>query len=529
MSSRLGLLLGIPLIVTTAHVSAQDTGAPPRNPYLAAEKYAITHFDSSQSDSFPYAVARGFQHVDLTKEPRVVTGPINIMTLASTSPNYMWAVSSEGVAYVDVSNGGFREVARITAPGQKTISPETHNKVFGQTFTSIAQVKQLVAQEYGFDWTRTVNGVYSVADKDNHVFYNTKDGTVTEFGLVDENNPSAGIKAIKTVDLKPFTGPGAHLIGTGITYDGKFVVASNNGLVAVFDRKLEGTPQTIRLGENEYVSNSFSIDQHNGIYIASGTVMHKLVWTGSKLSDDEADGAWKSPYDTGDQPPAVKFGSGTGSTPTLMGFGDAQDKLVVITDGADHMHLVAFWRDQIPDGWKTTPGAKSNRIAGQIAVTAGLKTAPKFIQSEQSVVVNGYGAFVVNNVAAKGEKDKLIDVLTLGPLNQPATGCQRFEWDPQTHRWHSAWARGDVISISTVPSVSSASGIVFVNGYYRKTGWEVTGLDWNTGKTVQRVSFGHNNLGNGAYSIIQFAPNGDLILNSASGPIRVGLKNPQGS
>ena len=37
----------------------------------------------------------------------------------------------------------------------------------------------------------------------------------------------------------------------------------------------------------------------------------------------------------------------TGATPTLMGFGNDEDKLVVITDGAKRMKLVAFWRDAI--------------------------------------------------------------------------------------------------------------------------------------------------------------------------------------
>lgn len=31
-----------------------------------------------------------------------------------------------------------------------------------------------------------------------------------------------------------------------------------------------------------------------------------------------------------------------------MGFGNDEDKLVVITDGAKRMKLVAFWRDAIP-------------------------------------------------------------------------------------------------------------------------------------------------------------------------------------
>lgn len=109
MQKHIGLAVGIPLLLSSAFAFSQDNAdGPPRNQFLAADKYAITHFDPSQSDSFPYAVKRGDFRVDLSKEPRVVSGPVNIMTLASTSPNYMWGVSSEGVSYIDVSNGGFK-------------------------------------------------------------------------------------------------------------------------------------------------------------------------------------------------------------------------------------------------------------------------------------------------------------------------------------------------------------------------------------------------------------------------------------
>ena len=142
----------------------------------------------------------------------------------------------------------------------------------------------------------------------------------------------------------------------------------------------------------------------------------RIAWTGSRLSTDEKDGAWSSPYDTGREPPSVKFGVGTGSTPTLMGFGDDPDKLVVITDGSDRMKLVAFWREQIPADFKQQPGTRSRRIAGQVQITCGLSPQPEFIQSEQSVVVHGYGAFVVNNIRARGHKDRVVDVLTVEPL-----------------------------------------------------------------------------------------------------------------
>ena len=116
------------------------------------------------------------------------------------------------------------------------------------------------------------------------------------------------------------------------------------------------------------------------------------------------------------------------------------NKLVVITDGAKQMKLVAFWRNSIP------PGA-SFRIAGQIPVTCGFSPLPEWIQSEQSVVVYGYGAFVVNNIPQSVSSDiqsatKILQVsLHLGPAYPTSYGAQRFQWEPQSHSWSSVWAK----------------------------------------------------------------------------------------
>jgi hypothetical protein len=101
---------------------------------------------------------------------------------------------------------------------------------------------------------------------------------------------------------------------------------------------------------------------------------------------------------------------------------------------------------------------------------------------------------------------------------------ERVEWQPDQRAWRSVWTRGDVASTSMVPVASSASGIVFVNGYSKADGWEVTGMDWANGKTVHRTIMGRSNLGNGAYAILQFAENGDLLFNSVGGPLRVPLR-----
>ncbi|NUS44457.1 MAG: hypothetical protein HOQ24_12310 [Mycobacteriaceae bacterium] len=496
---------------------------------MAADKYAVTHLDPAQTDSFPDSVPRGTFHIDPTTMPRVPGGPVNIMTLASPNPKYMWVSSTSGVRYVDVSGDGFKQVAAMDAPGvSPSISTQALDKVLDQRFTDVGQVHGAIAQDWsGANWQRLVNGVYGLVDKDNHVYFVNQNAELFVFGLIDPDRPADGITVIAHRDFKPLLGhtnttlgTPETIVGVDMTYDGHLVVLASRSLFAM-NRDLTGEPKQMRIGDDETVSNSMAVDSDNGIYFASDKVMRKVVWKNGGLSTAAADGAWTSPYDFGRQPPAVKFGIGTGSTPTLMGFGKGSDQLVVITDGSDHMKLVAFWRNAIPDGFQQRPGAKSNRIADQTPVTAGLSDPlPEFIQSEQSVVVDGYGAFVVQNIGPGGAPDRLVDVLANGPVFEPPRGMQRFEWDTTQHKWTSVWARGDVVSTSMVPAVSSKSGMVFVNGYTKADGWEVTGLDWNTGQTVHRTIFGQSNLGNGAYAIVEAFPNGDLLFNSVGGPLR---------
>ncbi|MRH91409.1 hypothetical protein GFY24_28875 [Nocardia sp. SYP-A9097] len=515
---------------TSAAVAAAASSAgsgPARNPFLSAEKFAVTHIDPAQSDSFPAAVPRGTFHIDPAQMPRVPGGPVNIMTLASTSPDYMWVSSTSGPRYVDVADGEFKEVASMDAPGIAPIPTPQLDQVLNQQFTDTAQIEGAIAQGWGgANWQRIANGVYAMVDKDNHFYFINQSAELIVFALKNNDKPEDGIEIIAQRDFKPMLsnamttlGIPETIVGADMTYDGHLVVLASRELY-VMNRDLTGDPQVVRTGDDETISNSMAIDADGGIYFASDKVMRKAVWKNGKLSTDVADGAWSSPYDFGRQPPAVKFGIGTGSTPTLMGYGKDTDELVVITDGSDHMKLVAFWRNGIPDGFQQKPNTKSNRIADQIQVTAGLQNPPEFIQSEQSVVVNGYGAFVVQNIGAGGSPDRLVDVLANGPVAEPPHGMQRFEWDPKAHQWNSAWTRGDVVSTSMVPAVSAGEGIVFVNGYSKADGWEVTGLDWKTGETVHRTIFGQSNLGNGAYAIVEAFPNGDLLFNSIGGPFR---------
>jgi len=517
------------------------TGNQRPNPYLASASYALTAFDPEQSDSFPFPVRREEFQFDLTSLPHLAAGPVNIMNLASPVPDRMWAMSTDRVAYVDTSNGQWSALAEIDLPGVTRIPRSALDQLAGTVLESVEHAEELAHRLFGeHPETRTSNGLYTVSDVDNVVYVNA--GTVIcAIGLRDPDDPSAGLAVLRSVDaatiFAPYEFPGypaaVRLIGMNMTYDGHLVIGGFGG-IAVIDRNFEHDPVTYEFTAGELLSNSFSVDEHGGIYVATGSLapnqpgtMRKVMWTGSGISDREADGAWSSPYGGGNWAPAVKVGTGTGSTPTLMGFEDDEDHLVVITDGRDRMNLVAFWRNQIPDGFTRKLGTLSDRIADQIAVTAGLDPSTPWIQSEQSVATCGWGAIVVNNVTSEGQADRLVDVMASGPVTAPAFGVERFAWDPAQHRWHSVWTRSDLASISMAPVVSTSSHVACINTYSAQDGWEVTGLDWDTGDTVHRSIFGHATAGNGAYALVQILPDGDMLFNSIAGPVRVPLSTAE--
>lgn len=534
--------------------SAAGAGAPAPNPFLASPLYSITHFDPSQSDSTPYGPPRGTYHLDPARQPISYGGPVNIITLASTDPDYMWAVGHDKVGYVHMAEGAWKVVATFEAladasNGLLPAVPDAKFKEFGESSAvgmTVSEMDAVLTGIFGANYrARFGSGAYSVVDKDN-VLYANYSSSLYAFGLKDPANPSAGIEVKRKIanvieDIQgaaasagenaPLTAP--RLFGLSMTYDGHLIVVFSNGL-AIIRRDLDLSSKVFYpFGEDEYVSNSIAVDENNGMYIASNKLMRKLVWTGTAISDREEDGAWTSLYEVGEPAPIIKFYNGTGSTPTLMGFGNDPDKLVVITDGAKHMKLVAFWRDAIPEGFVQKPGAASRRIAGQIQATFGLDPLPEWLQSEQSVVVSGYGAFVVNNMPAMvdpelKETNKICQVSLMGPAYPGPLGVERFEWDPATDEWRSVWRRPDISSTSMVPIHSQAASMAFVNGYYERSGWEVTGLDWDTGKTAHRTVFGRKNLGNGAYAIIQYLKSGSLLFNSIVGPYLVGYDSSEG-
>ena len=506
-----------------------EATVPTPNPYLASEHYSLTHFNSAQTDAFPYAVKGGTFQMNPDDCASTWSGPVNLMTLSSTDPDYMWGMCGDRVSYIHIADGAFERVAEIGLPnGIQMNTEENLRKLVDTQYTSTDQLYADAVEILGkYPQMSMSNGNYVICDNENYAYTNART-VICRYKLKEAGNPKAGIVLDKQVDMAPYMDNPQTLVGMVMTYDGYLVVASGNG-IAIIDRTMSMPPVVKLIPDDQVITNSAAVDEHNGIYIASNSrtpggkgIMHKFVWKNGKLSEDEADGAWTASYDGGPEAPAIKMGYGTGSTPTLMGFGDDEDKLVVITDGAKRMKLVAFWRDDIPED-AVPVDAENPRIADQKEISCGLSASTEWIQSEQSVAVSGYGAFVVNNVIPNTVPDKIVAVLSIGPLVTPPFGVERLQWDTEKNQWYSVWTRSDVSSISMIPAISTASNMVFVNGYTEADGWEVTGLDWGTGATSHRVIFGQTSRGNGAYAIIQYMENGDLLFNSVGGPFRVKL------
>ncbi|OXS74357.1 hypothetical protein B1B04_09555 [Lysinibacillus sp. KCTC 33748] len=506
---------------------------PPKNPFLVDGLSGLSHWDPAQTDSTVVPAPSGIKKIPKKKIQRIPGGLINICYVSGpvypTGEQTIWLANNNRIAKVLIDDEQFELISEFKIPGQSYLSPQDADAVTDK-LDSFESENELLAYinknfpKYAEDIAVRA-GVYPMMDYEGN-FYTVVNDSIMVFGDKHSYDPFSEIELKRKFTLpKELLNPNMRLsdalLGLNLTYDGKVVFVTGGGVVGVIDRYFKEQVQYIKL-RGETISNSFSLDEKGGIYVVSSKYMHKFVWNGKKLSDNPKDGAWKSEYEVGEAAGGIKLDVGSGSTPTLMGFGDDKDKLVVITDGSKVMNIVAFWRDEIPTDFKQQSGTKSRRIAGQMKVNFGQNNL-KEAQSEQSVAILGYGAFVVNNSLPDKLPTKLENVVVSGVTRPGPKGVEKFEWDFKTHEWKRAWANPNVSSPSVVPMVSAGSNQAYFNGYVDGA-WEITGLDWDTGKVKTRLILGDSQAYNGAYSLIQVLPDGDIVYGGLTGYLRIDAK-----
>lgn len=499
-------LPGIALLACIAANTSFAFNMPERNPWLADSNYAMAHADPAQQDALPQAGPLGPSRELANSEIQYVhTGPgffgIATSGVYADGKRVFWGNGLDRIVKLDydthtvLAQRFFEGATRYSAEQADTAIArfDDSNQGFMALYHAFREAQKL----------RDLSNLYTVLDKDHVYYVGSKTGLITAYGDAEPADSGSAIVKLREFQLPAnVTGP---VMGLAMTYDGWLVTATEHGYMAAISRDFK-QHHVVRLQHSEgaedkatgptgygWIRNAYAIDDDGGIYIASQQHMHKVIWTGSRLSTAAADGAWTAPY-------LNEWGHGTGATPSLMGFGD-EDRFVVITDGQPQMNVVLFWRDAIPEDWTQLPAAPDRRIAGQAQVTMGDPSLTQ-IQSEQSVVVAGYGAMVVNNqprnvpwYMPRRAANLLISYLGSNPQHQPY-GVQKFVWDPRQRSFDEAWVNRTVSSPSSVPVVGVGSNTAYFIGA-RDNQWTVEALNWDTG-----ASRFHYGIGGQRYNVL---------------------------
>jgi hypothetical protein len=527
-ATLIGAVLAGPGSVNPASAAQRSVpNMPARNPWLANSVYPTSHFNPGATDSvlFPGPVnGRKLSLSDVKTVPTVITSNPAIKMVGGEM--IAFGSGAVGVQKLRLTGKQLEAGNFVPYPGFEADAAKANPDAIQSVLDALDKaerardetqiVKALSTMgTMGLNLQTGINGVYNLFDKDGYhycVFGGTK-----VLKTFDDNDPKADIRIIASKNLADDLPPDvaksvSRIMGLGMTYDG-FLAAAAPGAALVLDRDLN-VKSYVSFGD-EAVDNSICIDERGGVYVVTSKRMLRLAWTGKKLSTDESDGAWESPYESMDPKKAMAMGAisrGSGTTPTLMGFGDDPDKLIVIADAAEAgTNLVAFWREAIPDGFEQKAGALSRRIADQIKIDISTLTI------EPSPNVLAYGVAVINGSYPEPFPEPgPPNQFTAGVTRKAPLGVQKFIWNSDTKRFEKAWTNMTVDNTDImVPVVSAATNMIYcatkVDGTYA-----YVGLDWTTGETKQTWLFPDDSRKwNALGGITTVLDDGDLLIGGA--------------
>lgn len=512
-------------VISTATALAQSVpNLPTPNPFLATSAFPISHSNPGATEAVRHAgptKGRQLTAADVKTVPNVFTSHPTIKNVSGE--RIVIASGVDGIRKILATGEQFELISFIPYPSHedypKRATPEALRAALEKADTAYRSKDEATImamsqpmQDIGFNRLQIAGGTYNMIDKDG--FHYAPSGGLGVVKSTDDNVPRGPLRIAKSKDLAPdvpaeLKQSVTHIVGVTMSYQGDVMVAAH-GALFLLDRDLVLKGLMGLPGED--VENSICADD-TGIYVVTSKRMLKVVWTGSKLSVDEADGGWQSEYNTMSREKATAAGAltvsgGSGTTPTLMGFGNDPDKLVVISDGdADGAQIVAFWRDKIPDDFKQQPGTKSRRIAGQI------RTDISKVTIEPSFSVLGYGVVVQNGAYPMPEPDIWANAFTSGVTRPAPFGVQKVTWNTKLKLFEKNWINREVDNTDVmVPVVSATSRMIYLPS--KKDGiYEYVGLDWDSGAIKARWSFPDDSRKWNAYGgITALLEDGDLMV-----------------
>ncbi|WP_062262723.1 hypothetical protein [Endozoicomonas arenosclerae] len=506
--------------------AANANNLPPENPYLADSTYPITHVTSAQQGAIAVQGPEDKNRRLTDKEKEYIyTGPSHLIFSISgqydNGKRVIWSSGSDRLIKQDYDTFEVIDTVMLREDEgwDEAWSEERMEKVASgweplRIYNALQEMLRFAE----------AGGIYPMMDADNNFYLGSTDGTIQVYGDSKPDDPSSTISLKHRYQIKaPVTG---KVNGFNISYDGYITAVTDDGWMVAMSRdfkeqyqiKLEGAPQESYNKEDPlsgWVRNSFAMDPNGMTYVVSRDFLHGVKWTGKGWSQDAKDGAWIAPYSN-------TKGFGSGSTPSLMGFGQ-DDKLVVITDGDELMNLTLFWREAIPEDWKGLPG-EDRRVAGKIAANMAREDLKK-VQSEQSVAVYGYGAVIVNNQppSLPFYAPDIFAPVFVGLLGNEEDykphGIQKFVWDTQTRTLNQQWVNNNISSPNSVPVIAAYNDMIYTGGV-RDGEWTLEALDWNTGTEKFHWILGDNKY-NTNFAPLAIDPQGRITYGTTWGRVRL--------
>ncbi|MHA7872339.1 MAG: hypothetical protein ACX939_08320 [Hyphococcus sp.] len=457
---------------------------PPANPYLADSTWPQFHRNnyaqaSGDFDAIRSGDALAFQRLD---NPADGTSPWTVLAPPYTDGRQAVLGSvQKGVVKWLIDGDQFEEVSYLP----------------------------LSRGRFDFDWYVTVLATGEILTT------NIKENAI--YILKDErpNCPECSLVIDRKIEVPRSVGK--LTIHFSISYDGYVIILMEDNKVAAISLK-SGAVQAIHAinddGGYSY-HNAFAIDENNRIYISSQQGVTALDWTGASFER-----AWDAAYDfrgPGCREPRRKSRlrerirtirgkrcTGTGTTPSLMG--DPGSGIVVMVDGhAPHNNLVAFWRGDIPRGWRGLPG-QDRRLAGKIALP---HSTP-----------DGEGHTAENSPAILGNSVFVAQWAGFNPDCSPPMGVQRLDWSPIRRRFELVWANPDV-HFNGIPTASSATGLVYGTGRGEGCAYHYRALDIETGTLGIDLEMSEDDAFTDQGNQQTIAADGSIIVGVRKGQLRI--------
>jgi hypothetical protein len=529
---RAYITMGICLL--NGNVSASHN-EPPQNPYLADSSWPIFHGNAAQTAYSPVQLSTISEGSATPKSVQwVPIGPSNSYDIkySGVYPDggrASWVGGSDLIYKIDTQtldvisvyslrrgvirtqNQVLQELNTLdTLTARAESDPAEERALFSRVADTLSPILR----------TTGSGAIYNLLSSDNEYYTLTWDPNAgkSTLSVYGDKTPGDRNSAIEFKRRWPLPSGQSRAIALNMTYDGWLIIATLNGIVYAVSRDFTEFRELVLPGSpvdsegswmTAFMRNGIAIDDEGGIYILTLDNLHRVQWTGNKLSLDEKDGAWTEAYDGGP--------TGGGITPTLIGWGD-EDKLVISSTGNDQQdEFEIYWRSCIPKDWQGI-AHRSSRLAAVAAIRYSTKSSEGLVQ-EGSPVALGYGFFTTDPrpnqpFPDQGSADRNIfasmaaQMLTKYALN----GATKYRWDPEARKIESAWTTDTALfrEICTV----SADEILFCQGR-RDNAWTIEAIDWNTGESMFHFILGNSQKFNSGGGGIRLTPDGNIEYPSA--------------